>query len=129
DTGRVEYRYDLAGNLGAKETPNLRASGQLIRRIYQANSDRLTDIVYPTSAGVHFTYGPTGPAGVPNNANGNQAGRIAAIDDESGHQAFFYGNMGEIVREERHLFSVRNEVIGSSTNRICDPINCDQDGN
>ncbi|NIR37509.1 MAG: hypothetical protein GWN73_17305, partial [Actinobacteria bacterium] len=34
DAGRTEYRYSLAGNLGAEITANLAAAGQEIRYAY-----------------------------------------------------------------------------------------------
>src|SRR6185503_1442407 len=109
----------------AKETPNLRTAGQLIKRVY--SHGRLTQIDYPTSKDVSLFYGSPGPSGVPNNANGNIAGRISSVDDESGHHEFAYGSMGELVKESRRLFSVRNEDhLG---HRVCDANNCDQDGN
>jgi len=89
DAGRTEYRYDLGGNLAAKETANLRAHSQLIT--YQYDRNRLTGITYPTSAPVVYTYGGSG-------ASFGRAGRVITQTDESGVEERFYGQLGEIVK-------------------------------
>src|SRR5262249_21920176 len=61
DAGRTEYRYDRAGNPTVKETANLRAAGQVINYVF--NADRLERILYPTSASVTYTYGSSAETG------------------------------------------------------------------
>ena len=77
DTGRTEHRYDLSGNLAAKETANLRAAGQLIR--YQYRFNRLEGIDYPDSPDVAYVYGDPGAAF-------NRAGRVVTADRRVGHR-------------------------------------------
>jgi YD repeat-containing protein len=55
DAGQTEWRYDVAGKLGAKETAQLRAQKKLINYTYDVN--RLTTIDYPDSVGVTYQYG------------------------------------------------------------------------
>ncbi|WP_437589181.1 hypothetical protein [Sorangium sp. So ce1000] len=43
DAGRTEWRYDLAGNLRAKQTAELAARGQLIQYEYDFNRLRRID--------------------------------------------------------------------------------------
>ena len=69
--GLTTYRYDLAGNLGAKQTSELRPQGRFIRYLYDFN--RLRTIDYPTTTDVNYFYGSPGQAG---DAAGNLAGRI-----------------------------------------------------
>ncbi|HBY96539.1 MAG TPA: sugar-binding protein [Chloroflexi bacterium] len=98
DAGKTEFIYDLASNLVARITPNLRAEGRQITYDYDFN--RLTTITYPDFPGnsVSYTYGAFGAAH-------NRAGRITLIADESGTQELFYGKLGEIVREIKTIAS------------------------
>jgi RHS repeat-associated protein len=89
DSGRIEYRFDLSGNMAAKETANLRARGELIR--YEYTYNRLDAIDYPESEDVTYVYGEPG-------ASDNRAGRIVARTDGSGTEERFYGKLGETVR-------------------------------
>ena len=91
DAGQTEWRYDTAGRLGAKETANLRASTQLIKFGYELN--RLKTITYPKTPQVTYTYGDADHAGT---ANGNVAGRIAQIKDESGVENHKYDALGNV---------------------------------
>ncbi|TAK33276.1 MAG: hypothetical protein EPO40_00375 [Myxococcaceae bacterium] len=94
DTGRTEYRYGLAGDLGAVETPRLRAESKLIR--YVRTWHRLDRIDYPDSPDVEHTYGaPSAPY--------NQAGRITQTTDGSGWRQFRYGQQGEVVWATHHV--------------------------
>lgn len=97
DAGLTEYKYDLAGNLTELLTANLRESGAgAIRYTYEY--DRLTDIEYPQNVenNVHYTYGEAGAAH-------NRAGRIVIQEDASGAQEFFYGPLGEVVKNVRTI--------------------------
>ncbi len=94
DTGLSEFQYTLAGDLGARITPNLRANTQKIRYKYQFH--RPSRIEYPQSGNVIYTYGGPGAAH-------NGAGRLTELTDSSGIQLFEYGAAGELTRVERTL--------------------------
>ena len=98
DSGRTEYRYEPTGNLGAKETANLRAQSALVR--YLHTFDRLDGIVYPDHPAVAFIYGPPSAAG---DANGNQADRVAEEDSEAGSKLRRYDRFGNVVSEVTNL--------------------------
>lgn len=98
-SGLTELGYDPVGNMTHKITPNLRAasqSGDSIRYTYEF--ERLVQIDYPVSYQnmVRFTYGEPG-------APFNRAGRIHVQEDASGGQEFFYGPLGETVRNIRTI--------------------------
>jgi len=99
DTGKTELFYDLASNLIAKITANLRQSlGKKIDYDYEYN--RLASISYPdfTENNVTYTYGGPGVAF-------NRAGRIRTITSEAGIEERFYGKLGEIVKEIKTIDS------------------------
>jgi len=98
DTGRTDLEYDLASNLTAKITANLRAAGRRVTYTYDIN--RLTNITYPDfpSNNVRYSYGAPG-------ASGNRAGRITRVEDESGSEDRFYGKLGEVTREVKSVAS------------------------
>ncbi|HEY0734504.1 MAG TPA: SpvB/TcaC N-terminal domain-containing protein, partial [Herpetosiphonaceae bacterium] len=79
DAGKTEMVYDLASNLIAKITANLRAENKQISYTYDFN--RLAAISYPNFAGnnVAYSYGAPGAAD-------NRAGRITLVTDESGSE-------------------------------------------
>jgi RHS repeat-associated protein len=99
DTGRTAFVYDLADNLVAKETANLRATGQRISYLYEFN--RLKEIRYPVfpANNVTYTYGDASLLGQP----GNRVGRITRITDAAGTEDRQYGPLGEIVFEQRAI--------------------------
>jgi len=94
DAGLSTYAYDLAGNLTSLQTANLKKSGEFITYSYQY--ERLTDVSYPSSPenNVHYQYGEAG-------ASDNRAGRVILQEDASGAQEFFYGPLGEVVKNTR----------------------------
>src|SRR5262249_39246012 len=103
DSGQTEWRYDLSGRLGAKETANLRAAKQLVKYTYEFN--RLKTIVYPPATAfqgatglVTSTYGTKDEAGA---AKGNIAGRLAMVTDESGKETRQYDTLGNISHTEK----------------------------
>ncbi|HEX6287738.1 MAG TPA: SpvB/TcaC N-terminal domain-containing protein [Herpetosiphonaceae bacterium] len=98
DAGKTELVYDLASNLIARITANLRAEGKQISYAYDFN--RLAAISYPTFTGnnVTYTYGAPGAAD-------NRAGRITLVTDESGSEERFYGKLGEITKEIKTVAS------------------------
>jgi RHS repeat-associated protein len=99
DTGRTVLAYDLADNLVAKETANLRAISQRITYVYEFN--RLKEIRYPVfpANNVTYTYGAATLLGQP----GNLVGRITRITDAAGTEDRQYGPLGEIVFEQRTI--------------------------
>jgi YD repeat-containing protein len=97
DAGLTEYKYDLAGNLTELLPANLRESGAgPIRYTYEY--ERLKDIEYPQNPenNVHYEYGKAGAAH-------NRVGRIESQEDASGGQEFFYGPLGEVVKNVRTI--------------------------
>jgi RHS repeat-associated protein len=96
DAGQTEWRYDVAGKLGAKETANLRAQGKVITYGYDIN--RLKTITYPTSLPVTYSYGAPSEAGP---ANANRAGRIKQVTDESGVETRKYDSLGNVSHMEK----------------------------
>lgn len=96
DAGTTAYSYDLAGNLKELVTANLAKEGQAIKYTYDL--ERLTDITYPQNPenNVKYTYGAAG-------ASDNRAGRIVLQEDASGAQEFFYGPLGEVVKNVRTI--------------------------
>jgi len=94
DEGTSQYSYDLAGNLTRMVTANLHKDSTAI--VYTYDFNRLTDITYPHNPenNVHNTYGAAG-------ASFNRAGQIVVQEDASGAQEFFYGPLGELVKNVR----------------------------
>lgn len=92
DTGKVEFRYDLASNIIAKITPKLRAANKQISYTYDAN--RLVGVRYPDnpSNNVTYTYGAPG-------ASGNGAGLITGVEDASRIQRLAYDKLGRVVED------------------------------
>lgn len=108
DAGKTEMVYDLASNLIAKITANLRAEGKQISYTYDCN--RLANIAYPNFTGnnVSYRYGEPGAAD-------NRAGRITLVTDESGSHERFYGKLGEITKE---IKTVASATQGRSPNSL-----------
>jgi RHS repeat-associated protein len=104
DAGRTETRYDLASNIIAKITANLRSANQQISYDYDFN--RVTAIAYPSFPGnnVSYTYGAPGAAG---DVNGNRAGRIARVTSQMGQEERFYGRLGEVVKEVKSIVTAQ----------------------
>jgi RHS repeat-associated protein len=94
DAGTSAYNYDLAGNLTELVTANLAKEGQAISYTY--DFERLTEITYPQHPenNVKYTYGEPG-------ASDNRAGKIVLQEDAAGAQEFFYGALGEVVKNIR----------------------------
>jgi RHS repeat-associated protein len=98
DGGRTEWRYDANGNLGAKQTANLRAQDQLISYVYTFN--RLNLVIYPDHPAVSYVYGAPDAAG---DAAGNRANRIAFEDSEAGRKELRYDRLGNVIDETTTL--------------------------
>jgi RHS repeat-associated protein len=96
DAGTSRYTYDLAGNIRQLITANLANTGLAIDYAY--HFERLTDTTYPQNPenNVKYTYGDAG-------ATNNRAGRIFLQEDASGAQEFFYGPLGEVVKNVRTI--------------------------
>jgi len=100
DAGTTSYTFDPAGNLLTTQTENLyQNNGQKIN--YEYDYNRLVRVVYPDNPenNVYYEYGDAN--------TGNQSGKITRMQDASGTQEFYYGNMGEITRNF-HTFVVPN---------------------
>lgn len=106
DAGITNYAYDLAGNLMTMQTANLLAPGLVIE--YQYDFERPKETLYPLHPenNVKYTYGD---AGAPN----NRAGRIVLQEDATGAQEFFYGPLGEQVK------NIRTIVIPQHNEQTC----------
>lgn len=99
DAGRTETRYDLAGNITAKTTANLRATGRTIE--YDYDYARLKAVRYPSfpANDVTYSYGAPGAAD-------NAASRITEVRDAAGTVTRGYGPLGEVTRESRTISAV-----------------------
>lgn len=98
DGGLTEFVYDKAGNLTRKLTANLRAQyGDTSGAIkYTYEYERLRRIDYPSNFQNQVVY-EYGAPGAPH----KRAGRIWRQLDASGGQEYFYGPMGEVVKNIR----------------------------
>jgi RHS repeat-associated protein len=93
DAGQTLYRYDLAGNLGAKQTPVLRGQGTNVFTRYLYDFDRLRKIDFPTSTNVTYAYGGVNEGG---DTNGNRAGRIKQVTSDGATEVRSYDRMGNV---------------------------------
>ena len=107
--GLTTFKYDVADNVLEKETENLRAEKKKIEYSYEKN--RLKRVTYPNHPenNVTYTYG-----GV--NADFNRVGRVALVEDGSGATEFFYGRMGEVVKQRRTLV-IPNVAVATYTTK------------
>ena len=98
DTGKTETQYDLASNVTAKITANLKNEGKQINYDYEYN--RLKSITYPNypNNNITYEYGASG-------ASDNRAGRITKVTDQSGKEERFYGKLGEITKEVKSIIT------------------------
>jgi RHS repeat-associated protein len=119
DAGRTALAYDLADNLTAKETANLRATGQRVSYAYEFT--RLKAISYPVfpENNVTYTYGPASLKGQP----GNRVGRITKITDAAGTEERLYGSLGETVEEKRTIPAPGNQNKTYLTKYLFDTFN------
>jgi len=101
DEGTTQYSYDLAGNPTKMVTADLRKDSMAITYTYDFT--RVTDISYPKNPenNVHYTYGAAGAAF-------NRAGKVVVQEDASGAQEFFYGPLGETVKNVRTVVIPRH---------------------
>ncbi|NMM48341.1 RHS repeat domain-containing protein [Marinigracilibium pacificum] len=94
DAGLTTFSYDIASNLRETVTANLRESGGAVT--YEYDYNRLEKIIYPENPenNVTYTFGEAG-------ADNNRAGRVVLQEDASGAQEFFYGPLGEVIKNIR----------------------------
>ena len=98
DAGQTQYRYDLAGNIGERQTAVLRAANQFIK--YGYTFDRLQSITYPTSPPVTYTYGASTEIG---DSHGNVAGRVKQVAFDSGSETRTYDHLGNVNQTQTTL--------------------------
>jgi RHS repeat-associated protein len=91
DAGKTEFRFDLGGNLGWKQTAALAAQSKNIQYLYDYN--RLKQITYPSLPAVVYQYGLPTDAG---DSNGNLAGRVKQVTMEGGSELRYYDKMGNV---------------------------------
>src|SRR5260221_1575478 len=94
DEGITQYTYDLADNPTKMMTANLGKDSMAIAYTYDFT--RVTNISYPQNPenNVRYTYGASG-------SPFNRAGKVVIQEDASGAQEFFYGPLGETVKNVR----------------------------
>lgn len=106
DAGLTALKYDLANNLLEKVTEDIRQkipNGGAIR--YEYDYERLVTVHYPRhfQNKVQYSYGKTGDLY-------NRAGRIVLQQDASGGQEFYYGALGEVVKNIRTIYVNENQL-------------------
>ncbi len=94
DAGLTSFRYDAAGNLTVKITPNTRKLGTSIKYVYTYN--RLERVAYPGMNDVFYAYGEAGESY-------NRAGRLKSVDNGTVKDMLYYGKFGEMVKQERTI--------------------------
>ncbi len=106
DTGKTQTRYDLASNVIARITANLRSVGQQVSYDYDFN--RLKSITYPQFAGnnIAYTYGAPGAANY-------TAGRITKVTSQGGTEERTYGPLGEMASQ---TWTIASDTQGNSAN-------------
>jgi RHS repeat-associated protein len=122
DAGQTDYQYDLAGNLTSVQTANLKSSSGMITYAY--DFERLTTITYPENPqnNVTYTYGDA-------NAQFNRVGRVVTQEDVTGAQEFFYGKLGEVIKNVRTVmipnhdeFTFTSQFTYDTWNRLTEMI-------
>ena len=106
DTGKTETVYDLASNVIARITANLRNAGQQVT--YDYDFTRLKSVSYPQFAGNNITYTYGAPA-----AAHNTAGRITKVTSQGGVEERTYGPLGELASQ---TWTIASATQGNSAN-------------
>jgi RHS repeat-associated protein len=101
DTGLTAFTFDLAGNLTAKVTANLKAVSQAIA--YDYDFTRPKSVTYPVNTGNNIAYA-YGPPGAPNNT----AGRLIKTVSQMGSEERTYGKLGETTYEKKTVVTFTN---------------------
>lgn len=128
DNGTTVFKYDNANNLIQLTTANLATTGEYVAYNYEYN--RLKSVKYPNNpdgtpniSNVTYSYGPS-TLTAPNN---NDRGKLIQQTDASGMQIFKYGNMGEMIENQRTVVSpslstpirvFKTEFLYDSWNRL-----------
>ncbi len=100
DSGRQEFFYDECSNLVRENNSVLRENNKQI--VYEYDGlNRLVRIDYPDTEDTLYTYGG------PNDSHG-AAGKILKVKDGSGTIEYVYGNLGEVKKETRTLYTHLN---------------------
>ena len=106
-TGLTTFQYDLSGNVLEKQTANLALKSSSIKYDYEYN--RLKKITYPEHPENNVSYSYGGK-----NADHNRVGRLSLIEDGSGATEFYYGKMGEVIKQRRTLV-IPNVAVATYT--------------
>jgi RHS repeat-associated protein len=96
DTGLTQFNYDHVGNLGSKQTAQLRAKNEAVAYQYDPNSGRLHQITYPESPPVIYTYGDFTETSL---AGFNRAGRVKQEQSEAGLKSYEYDELGNVSQQ------------------------------
>lgn len=106
DSGRQEFYYDDCSNLVRENNSVLRNKNKQIVYEYD-NLNRLIKIDYPDTEDTVYTYG---------GLNDSKAvGKILSISDASGTIEYEYGNLGEVIKETRTLYTHLNRNSSTQT--------------
>lgn len=105
DHGDKLFEYDPAGNVIKAVTANLQADPNITQQYikYKYDQNRLVEVTLPSL--------PNGAMN-PNNAkyqyaaagNGNNTGRLIKKEDGTGSITYEYGNLGEVLQENRTIY-------------------------
>jgi len=100
DNGTNVYQYDDLGRM----VQSTNANSQAIEYVYDI-LNRISNINFPdyingNSNSVVYEYYP--------NNQGFNTGRLKSVQDASGLTQFEYGNMGEIIQEDRMMISLHH---------------------
>ncbi len=98
ERGLIEFEYDEVGNITRKVDANLRRVGTEITYEYD-DLNRLITVRYPDTGNtqnIEYSYGESG-------SDYNRAGRLVSRKDGSGEIEYRYGELGEVIWENRTL--------------------------
>ncbi len=116
DHGDTTYEYSKAGQLIRLSTANLQNDPNIQTHHIQYNYEfnRLVEIQMPNlpngnpnPSNVKYKYGASN--------TGNQTGRLINKTDNSGITKYTYGNMGEMVLEDKTIYGVNIPTVNSKT--------------
>lgn len=116
DHGLCTYEYDLASNITAKQTANIRAVDENFAIRYLYDKERLQDIKYPINPvnNVHYDYGVVNDS---RDSLYNRIGRVKFQADATGTQIFFYDRLGEVAKNIRSISIIRGRPVRTFTTR------------
>lgn len=106
DAGLNTYAYDKLGRMTSLITPNMATASPAQSVIFTYDDlNRPLTTIYPLVSGqsninnVSYTY-------YDNTITGNNRGKLKRIQDATGLKEFIYGNMGEVISEQRRIVSI-----------------------